>query len=260
MKRGQVTIFIIVGILIVASVSLFFVSRAGFLPQLGGGTGESNVNSFLNTCLEGNIRDAIDLILKNGGYLEPQFSTSFLFEDEGTPSEVTYLCYNQNDYFPCVNQEPVLFKNIKNEITDYISDDVQNCFDDLKKSLEKQNFVVSGPGLKSFEIELKPKQVILQLNSELTLKRSGETTTQKNFKVIVPTKLYELTDVVKEVINKESTNCDFDYRGYELFYPQFEIEKMSKIDSSSDVYTIEHLDSNEKFIFAVRGCVIPPGL
>ena len=114
--------------------------------------------------------------------------------------------------------------------------------------------------MKSFEIDLKPKQIILQTDSEFTLTKSGETKTEKNFKVVVPTKLYELTHVVQEVVNKESQFCNFDYRGYELFYPQFEIEKLSRTDKSSDIYTIEHLDSNEKFIFAIRGCVIPPGL
>ena len=260
MKRGQLTIFIIVGILIVASVSFFFVSRAGLIPGIGGSTQESNVNSFLNTCLEGNVRDAIDLILKNGGYLKPQFSIDFLFEDAETATEITYLCYNQNDYFPCVNQEPLLFKNAEKEITDFIFDDVSNCFDDLEESLDRQNFEVSGPGLKEFKVELKPGQVILQLDSELTLSRAGETTTEKDYQVNIPTKLYEILNVVNEAVNKEATACDFDYRGYEFLYPQYEIKKMRRIDQTSDIYTIEHLDTNEKFMFAIRGCVIPPGL
>lgn len=259
-RKGQVTIFIIIGILLVSSVLLFFLSRAGFIPQLGGGKPETSVNAFLNTCLEKEIKESIGLILKNGGYTESQLSTTFLFEDEEKPTEVSYLCYNQNDYLPCVNQEPVLLQNIKNEIRDYISDDVENCFNDMKKSFERQNFEVSGSGLKSFEVELKPRQVIMQTDSEITLTKSGEASTQKNFKVIIPTRLYELTNVVQEIINKETTTCNFEYRGYELLYPEFEIEKLRKIGSSSDIYTVEYLSSNEEFRFAIRGCVIPPGL
>ena len=74
-RKGQVTIFIIVGILLVSSVLLFFLSRAGFIPQLGGGKPETSVNAFLNTCLEKEIKESIELILKNGGYIESQFST-----------------------------------------------------------------------------------------------------------------------------------------------------------------------------------------
>ena len=60
MKKGQLTIFIIVGIMIIASMALFFVSRAGRIPGIGGGSSEANSNSFLNTCLEGSIREEID--------------------------------------------------------------------------------------------------------------------------------------------------------------------------------------------------------
>ncbi len=138
-KKGQVTIFIIIGILLVSSVLLFFLYRSGFDFQIGGKP-ETSVNAFLNVCLEKEIKESIELILKNGGYTESQLSTTFLFKDEEKPAEISYLCYNQNDYLPCVNQEPVLLQNIKNEIRDYISDDVENCFNDMKKSFERQNF------------------------------------------------------------------------------------------------------------------------
>lgn len=255
MKKGQVTIFIIVGILIVASASLFFALRAGFLPQLGGGKPESNVNAFLNTCLEGEIRDAIDLILINGGYTQPKLSTTFLLDGK-TLSEINYLCYAQGDYDVCLNQEPMLFESVKNEIKEYTSQIVENCFYDMVSSFERQGNDVSSE-YNSFEVLITPKKVEILVDSKVTLTRTGETTIQENFKVTASTRLYELLNVVQKIINKEATDCNFNHQAYELFYPEFDIEKTSTIDSS-DIYTVEHDKTKEKFIFATRGCVIPP--
>ncbi len=258
-KRGQLTIFIIVGILLVASVSLFFLSRAGFIPQLLGGKPETSANVFLDSCLEEEVDEVIELILKHGGYTEGPFYTSFFFEGDGEPTNITYLCYNQNYYSPCVNQAPALFQTVKNEIKSYLSPSVRNCFDEMVLNFEGQGFDVS-PKYTGFDVEFAPNRVTIQTDSEVTLTKSGESSTQKNFRITVSTRLYELLNVVQEIINKETFTCDFDHRGYQLFYPQFEIDKIQIAADSSDIYRIKYSGGNEEFLFAVRGCVIPPGL
>lgn len=252
-RRGQVTIFIIIGILLVSSVLLFFLSRAGFIPQLGGGKPETSVNAFLNTCLEDKIDETIELISLQGGHVRNPLNKTFTFTDEGIANDISYLCYNQGVGF-CINQVLILHNHLENEIKNYIKEDIKDCFIDMKESFKRQNFEVSGPGLKSFEVELKPKKVVVQTDSEITLTKSGEASTHKNFKVIVPTRLYELTNVVQEIVNKEATRCDFNHFGYMGLYKEFIIEKKSLPDSTK-VYRIEYKDTGEKFRFAVRGCV-----
>ncbi len=254
-KRGQLTIFIIVGILLVAFVSLFFLMRAGFLPQLGGGGSQSSVNAFLNTCLESEVDGSIELILKNGGYVDsPPLSLNFLIGEESV--RVSYLCYTRNDYEGCVNQNPVLFKSVENEIKESISQVVDDCFQEMVYSFERQGNEVDSE-YSGFEVSLVPKSVNIQTDSKVTLTKSGETTVQENFKITVSTRLYEILTVVQEAINKESGSCDFNHRAYEVAYPEINIDKYSSEDSS-DVYIIGHDKTNEEFIFAVRGCILPP--
>ncbi len=256
-KRGQLTIFIIVGILLVASVSLFFLSRAGFIPQLLGGKPETSANVFLDSCLEEEIDEAIKIISLQGGYISNPLNKTFTFTDEGVANDISYLCYNQGIGF-CINQELVLLKHLEDEIKNYIEEDVENCFIEMIDSFNRQRFEVGvGPnsGLNSFEVELNSKEVIVQTDSKVTLTKSGESSTQKNFRVSVNTRLYELANVVQEIVNKEATKCDFDHFGYMGLYKEFTIDKPTKLPDSTQIYRIEYKDTGEKFRFAVRGCV-----
>src|SRR3990172_4021932 len=111
-KKGQITVFIIVGIILVSSVILFFIFRSDLISQIPGGKGTST-NAFLSSCLEDDARASVNSILKNGGYVESPFYASFKFDKE--TEKISYLCYNQDDYLPCVNQQPALLSRIEDE-------------------------------------------------------------------------------------------------------------------------------------------------
>ncbi|HJZ18784.1 MAG TPA: hypothetical protein VJ208_01650 [Candidatus Nanoarchaeia archaeon] len=254
-KKGQITVFIIVGIILVSSVILFFVFRSDLILQIPGGKGTST-NAFLSSCLEDDARASVNSILKNGGYVESPFYASFKFDKE--IEKISYLCYNQEDYLPCVNQQPALLSRIEDEIKKSLKDKVENCFSDMTRSFEDEGYEVSSD-YNGFEVILEPKKILIRTDSDATLTKAEESSRQENFEITILTRLYELTNVAQEIVNKETTNCDFAYRGYELFYPQFEIEKIQTEDSS-DIYKIKHEDTGEEFRFAVRGCVIPPGI
>ena len=256
-NKAQITIFVIAGILIISTIALFFLFRSEVAPKIGGKS-EINPNGFLGSCIEDKIKQAIGIISSQGGYIKNPLNKTFKFEGEKAFTDISYLCYNQNYYFPCVNQEPMLIQHLKKEIKDYIRDDVEKCFDDLTSSLEKQGYVVDAK-YKGFEIRLMEKKVVVEINGELILTKSGETTKQENFKIIIPSRIYDLAIVAQEIVSQEARFCNFDYLGFMAFYPKFNINKFKTGDSTT-IYTIEHKNSKEKFRFAIRGCVIPPGL
>lgn len=257
-KRGQVTIFIIMGIIIVSAIALFLILRTGIVPKIGGGK-ETNPNTFLEACIEDKVKEAIEIISSQGGYVNPTLYKRFKFEDEDSPIDISYLCYAQIGGVLCVNQEPMLIQHLKNEIKNYLlqdSDYVEGCFNDLISSLERQNYDVV-PVYNGFEVELMPKKIIIDIDAELTLTKTGETSKLENFKTIIPSRLYELADMVQRIVNREATSCEFNH--YEMFlYPKFDINEFGPTLDSSIIYTVRHEKSNEEFIFAVRGCVISP--
>ncbi len=254
MKKGQVTIFIIVGILIVASVALFFASRAGIIPGVGGGTKEADVNSFLNVCFEDEVKNAVNELAIFGGYFNNPNNLKFKFMDEGIYRNISYLCYTQNNFRPCVVQKPTFFSDFQKNIEEEISDVVYACFKDMLDSFDKQGFEVGKDSrLNGFEIDLASKRIILQTYSKVVLTKAGETKIQENFQVVIPSRIYEVLNVVEEIINQESNYCYFERRGFGLMYPEFEID-LFRMEDFTEIYTVENTYTSEKFRFAVRGC------
>ncbi|MEK6842570.1 MAG: hypothetical protein AABX84_02045 [Nanoarchaeota archaeon] len=257
-KQGQITIFVIVVILIIAIVGLFFLFRTGVFPGIGGGTKEANVNTFLSSCIEDKIREAIEEISLSGGKIENPLSVRFLFDEDERYYNISYLCYTSSNYIPCVNQNPLLIKNFGDEIKDYISDEVENCFNEMENNFERQNFDVNLE-YNGFEVNIQPRKISAETNSKLILTKNEETTTQENFKIEIVSRLYEILGVVQEIANQEAEFCNFNLDGFMLTYPKFKTEKWS-LDDEGLIYTVKYRDTGEKFRFAIRSCFIPTGI
>ena len=77
-------------------------------------------------------------------------------------------------------------------------------------------------------------------------------------KTVVYTRFYDLAIVAQEIVSQEARFCNFEQVGYMLIYPEFAITKF-RTGKSDTIYTIKSKESGERFRFAVRSCVIPPG-
>jgi len=250
-KRGQLTIFIIIAIMIIALLILFFALGENLLPQSGVKQQISeNPNGYLNLNLEPIIQEVLENISMQGGYNAPNLSR----EIEGR--RIAYLCYNQNYYYSCINQEPVLIQHLKEEIKTAIEDDIQKNFQDMREELEKQNYDVEL-GTLNYDIELSPNRVIIDINRDMNLRKGESIISHEKFKIIVSSRFYDLAIVAQEIINQEARLCNFEQQGFALFYPEFTITKFRTGDSDV-IYTIKHKTTEEEFKFIVRGCVIPP--
>lgn len=255
-NKAQITIFIIVGIILVSLVVLFFLFREGGISE-SRRTAEVNPNSFLDSCMEDKIKETTKILYSQGGYITNPLNITFKFSDENEYSDISYLCYNQNYYFQCINQEPLLIQHLKREVHDYIYDDVRNCFDDLTMNLEKQGYVVDAR-YDGFEVELVEKKIVVNIDGELTLTKSEETLKKKDFEIIVPTKFYDLAIVVQEIVSQEAEYGNFDELGFMIIYPEFKIIKFKTGDSK--IYRVKDKKTQEEFKFAIRTSVIPPRL
>jgi len=256
-KRGQLTIFIIVALILIGLVGIFFVFRGETIIEEKTQKLEENPELFLESCIKDKVREGIEFISLRGGYVDNKLNINFKFEDEPAYN-ISYLCYNQGSYLPCVNQKPTFMNDLRNEVKKYISKDVENCFNEIQSSFSKEGYeaIVNYEG---FEIEIIPKRIIIQTSSEVSLTRYEETTKQEDIKVEIASKLYELSFIIQELVNQEANFCYSENLGIMLVYPEFSIDKF-KTGESTIIYTVDHEESKERFRFAVRGCAIPPGL
>jgi hypothetical protein len=255
-KRGQVTIFVIIGISVIAIIGLllFFFSK-NLSPDLTRSF-EENQEDFLSQCIYDSLKEKIDIISEQGGYIKPKLKIEFQFQGEEY-ANISYLCYQQNYYLPCINQEPMFISHLKNEIKTEIKEDLEDCFDELKRGLEKKGYATQIE-LNDFEVDLRNEKVLIKTESLVKYTKSEDTKIQEDLEFSIVSNFYNLAILVQEITNQEAKFCNFEQTGYMMLYPEFEIEKFRTGDSTT-IYTIKYRKTGERFRFAVRSCVIPPG-
>ncbi len=252
-KKGQVTIFIIAGILIVAIVLLFFFlkSRGEEPPQ-----GTASPESILETCLKQDVYDAVDLISMQGGSIDPNDPyINFKFTNEPAPAKIGYLCYTSGEG-NCKPQSGSIFEYNEDELKKYLNISIRNCFNSLGREIEKQGFTVDAT-YKGYDLDIEYKKIIIKIKGEITTTKADKVITKKDIKVEFPSSLYEiLIFPVHNIIKAEAFlwDCHFDYIKYERDYPEFNIELFTT-GEGVNIYTITHGQTNERYRFATRSCV-----
>jgi len=248
-KRGQVTIFIILAIIIVVLGVLLYM----FYPQIKStlGFGEENPEVFIENCLKDKILETAKIISLQGGELNPEHY--FLYKD----NKINYLCYTNKDYELCSVQEPLLKQTIESEIKQEISKDVEVCFNELEESFKSQGYQVNLKK-KDFAIELLPKRIIGIFNYSLSLNRADETTTYDEFRIILNNNLYELVSISDSIIGYETALGDVEISTYMDYYRDLKVEKYKQSDGTT-IYLLTDTNTEDKFQFASRSLVYPPG-
>ena len=247
-KKGQVTIFIIIAVLVVAIGVAIYMLSPGIRTGITGET--KNPEQFIQTCLEDEIKDAVETLSLQGGSIEPEHYFTY------NNINIEYLCYTNENRALCVVQQPLLKQHIESEIKSDVEGVVRNCFDALQKNYEDSGHGVDlQPG--STKVELLPKRIVTSFTHVLTLTK-GETETHDAFRIVLNNNLYELISIANSIIEWETTSGDADPRLYMTYYPDLKVEKNPRDDGTS-IYVLTDRNSGNKFQFTSRSLVQPIG-
>ena len=145
-KRGQVTVFIILGIVIVALIGVLFFFRGDLIEGLL--EGETSglfssadiepVKDVVQGCVETTLMDAIEHVSNRGGYNSPALSSQYSRDSYGLPIVYAWTC-SAGTRLPSLaalgGQLNMYMADHRDEITSCIDDNV----DEYKKSWTIQN-------------------------------------------------------------------------------------------------------------------------
>jgi hypothetical protein len=126
----------------------------------------------------------------------------------------------------------------------------------LKTDLEKRGYLISEGEL-TFNIEIVPGAILTKIQKKFDATNTA-TRSFSDYEIKVLSPAYDLILIAREIINQESQYCNFDYNGFMLLYPQYEIKRISYDESR--VYILKDRKSGKIFKFAVRSCAFPPGI
>src|SRR3989344_222867 len=247
-SNGQLTIFIIVAIIVVSLIAMIYFLFPGVLVNLGIASG--NPGNFMQTCIEQQLKNTVEEISVQGGSLEPE--NFILYKDD----KIEYLCFNENDYLPCVMQQPLLKQHIENEIKRGIKNQEDVCFEKLKENFQKIGYDVS---LKRGEtiVELLPEKISVTFENDLTLTKENSERIEK-INVVLNNNLYELTSIADSILNWEARYGDAETTIYMSYYKDLKVEKLKQSEGGT-IYILTNRNTGEKFQFASRSVAFPAG-
>jgi hypothetical protein len=201
MKRGQITLFIIIGIVILLVISMVFYLRGRapeaelevkFEEEAEISLAAQPVDAFVQNCLKEVTEDAIDVIARQGGYFElPEISTADMV------TNTAYYFYLGSGLVP---SEDV----IKAELKKYVDSQFEFCLRNLV-DFEGYEFELGEP---ETSINFDEDIVIANIDFPLTIITDGARIPLNKFRAAVPSRLWVLYDTARQLTNIQVENPD----------------------------------------------------
>ena len=246
LKKGQVSVFIILGILIVVVLLLLFSRDAGFDTIFA----KQSPYQEIEGCAQTAIQEGLDILMLQGGVIESE--NYFMYEGK----KIDYVCYSENEYENCIMQKPILTNTIRDELEEYSTPKIKSCLNSVKSSLEGRGYsvVMRDPEI---VIELVPDNVLVDMNLGLRIEKTGVESFD-HIRTGIKSKIYNFALITSSISQWETRYGDSETLNYMLYYPSLKVEKKKQGDGTT-VYILTDRDTDEKFYFASRSIAIPAG-
>ncbi|MDD5086638.1 MAG: hypothetical protein PHV16_02705 [Candidatus Nanoarchaeia archaeon] len=237
-KRGQVSIFIIIGVVLILAISLFFLIRrnsSGF--GFVGSPDTRPIEHYIDLCIKSSASDALYLAGVQGGYTK----TPNIYFESGY-ARTAYWYNKGEDISPSVGK-------IEQELSLYVDDTLPECMESLKV-FSDMGYEFEFGELKT-EAEITENNVDFNINYPIKIIKGDSISEISDFHQSFDVRLGHIIIIAKEIVEKEIedpdwidmtylTEQDIDFN----IYPYNEnIIIYSLADSSSKI------DNNLDFVF-----------
>jgi hypothetical protein len=211
-KRGQITVFIIIGIVIVLVVALvLYATREQAVAPLEEERVEvakvsaelRPVQDFVQTCLYTVAKDGLDIIGSRGGYLKPTQRYNPYEPTAGdavqfAPDSELIIPYwwHMNSDNSChggcqfASERPGI-EQIERQLDQYVAGELPKCLGTFEQ-FRKQQLIVTPTGAPQPETRITRGNVIVKLALPLDIAKNGEATPMREFVTELPVRFLEL--------------------------------------------------------------------
>ena len=249
-KRGQITIFIILGIIIVAifGIVYFIISERAKEIRKEAKFDESKLQplkDYVEDCIEQEGNKVLELIGKQGGDVDPGLY-QYYFDNK-----ISYLCYTDS-FTACYNRRPNLINHMESEIKNYMERNLRSCvnLDEIKKA----GFNVESGDEFKVSVSVGKLNTIMNLDYPVTIAKGNTVVKENRFTNTFDVPLGRLAEVAHDGIEEETAIGDFFTVPYMLRHQsEIEIERQEVRDSK--VYILNLRNDPYKFQYAVRSYV-----
>ena len=215
-NKGQVTIFIIIAIVLVAAVAGYFIFRDKISISKVPVSMQPVYTSFLS-CLEEDALVGANILMSQGGYIElPEFESGSAYMPFSSQlsflgNPIPYWYYVSGNNF---EKEQVPSKeDMEKELAQFIEGKISGCAFDMYYD---QGFEIYLDEPKA-RVEIQDKQIEIKLDMDLTINKEEETALAKSHSVVASSRLGKLYDSALKVYKEEQD---------ELFLEEYAIDTL----------------------------------
>ena len=196
LKRGQVTLFIIITIFIVASITVFFIFKSKInIENISPDFEPFYLN--LKSCLEDISNEGIYFIATHGGYYNVPSNSSIIYFLE----EIPYYYLNEENLVPNINI-------VEKELGEYISDNLEGCIN--LEFYENQSFDIDI-GEYSVLTKIDKSKVNIKMLNSISISKGDDSTILKNIEIEIEEELENLyfasSEVASSYVEKPGFVC-----------------------------------------------------
>ncbi|MBU2612117.1 MAG: hypothetical protein KKB62_00155, partial [Nanoarchaeota archaeon] len=202
-KRGQVTIFVIIALVIIAGVAFYFAFKGTLFSGGLSATFEPVESSFLN-CIQEKTETGIKILGSKGGHMEnPEFVPGSGYMPYS--SELDFLGVGI-PYWRSISGSNILINQIptrqemQNQLANYIELGVQDC--NFETFLSQGYLIQKGP--MAAQVTIRGDSVDVSLNMDLNLEKDEESAVVSKHDVTVNSQIGNLYDDAVNFYNLEN--------------------------------------------------------
>jgi hypothetical protein len=191
-KKAQLTVFIVIGVVIILGLLIFFLFRTTNISTETKAIEAQEVpvtfqplKDYIDSCIDSVSKEAITQLGMHGGYISladyglraridsPTQSSAFFFDPSSTDTGIVYWNYFASDNrcetgCSCGSEKPFLRKsdgspNMERQIQDYIDDNLKSCLRDFISFKRQGINVISSENVKS-SVTIRDVDVLVEVN------------------------------------------------------------------------------------------------
>jgi hypothetical protein len=236
-KRGQITVFLIIGVIIILSGLLIF-----YLMQSDESIEEivtptvpvetTPVYNLVEQCMHDLTSKALDLVMGQGGYIyqdslfaHPIYSTEGnsieLFPGSSVLIPYWYFMESQNECTSgCVfasKRKPLckdsnIFcgykgdNSIENEIEIYLKNELNSCLNNFV-AIESTGIKINPQLDPEFEVTIRSDSLLVELEYPLEIIVNDQITELFEYRIVKPSSIYELYEIATKITNYQQNDC-----------------------------------------------------
>lgn len=248
-KRGQVTIFIILAIIVVATIVGYFLLRGAPISEINP---QENPQAFIEKCLKDNIEKSSEKIFSLGGALNAENYLLF------NKTNIRFLCHTAENNVLCKIEDPIMKKTMEDSIREDSLSEVRSCFDDLKKSFENYDYTEEPL---SYTVEILPQTIRATALKKITISKDDQFQQFNSFISEEYSPAYNFILITNGILRDELDcecgviSCTSDITLWSQTNLGFRLG-LDITPRMERVYSIQDRMTNQEFKFAVRNCFI----